>query len=85
MQKVVVLLFLLYGCSRQEDPMLVHFKCVIIISTHDSEEEGGTIVRRVLVCDYQLQDADTHWLVLLRDVKQNKGCPHNQVDTVRDA
>lgn len=80
----MVLLFLLYGRSRQEDPMLVHFESVINISTHDSKGEGGTIVRRVLVCDYQLQDADTHWLVLLRDVKQNKSCPHNQVETVRD-
>lgn len=52
--------------------MLVHFKHVVIVSTHDGEEEGRAIVRRVLVCHDQLQDAEAHWLVLLHNVKEQQ-------------
>lgn len=52
--------------------MLVHFKGVVIVAAHDGKEEGGAVVRRVLVGHYELQDTETHGLVLLRHVKHTE-------------
>ena len=72
MQKVMVLHCPLDRRRCQEDPMLIHLKGVFIISTHNSEEEGGTVVGRVLVCHYQLQNAETHGFVLLCNKQRTK-------------
>lgn len=49
--------------------MLVNFKRLLIISSHNGKDEGWTVMGRILICHHQPQDAEAHWLVFLHKIR----------------
>lgn len=68
----------IFGCNhvleddcRSQDAVRVQRKLLLFIASEDGEGKRGAIVKRVLVCHYQLQNACAHWFIFLYTYTQH--------------